>query len=129
MVSIYYLTQTILSSTWIYTVGSFDTNYNVTRPSAPMAYSAFKYNVAHWPKAYIEKVGNLTYYEGKLAFFIHHSWVLIMVCDVIKSMTLVVTSLVWTTLRLWWRTYAPSPSTSSRKVVEMDAHTHGFSSC
>jgi hypothetical protein len=64
-VSLYFLTQTFLSAEWIYSRGSFRKDYNVERPAAPMGYSAFRYNIAQWPRAIIEKVGNLTIYQGR----------------------------------------------------------------
>ncbi len=33
-----------------------------------MLFSAFKYNVAFWPRKLVEKVGNLVYYESKFPF-------------------------------------------------------------
>jgi hypothetical protein len=63
-VSLYYLTRTFLSSVWIYSRGSFISDYNVTRPSAPMGFSAFRFNPAQWPEKFIAKAGNLTVYNG-----------------------------------------------------------------
>ncbi|KAH8919531.1 alpha/beta-hydrolase [Atractiella rhizophila] len=65
-VSLYFLTDTFLSSTWIYTANGASTrpSYDDLEkiPTAPMGMSNFKYNVAAWPKAYAAKVGNLTFY-------------------------------------------------------------------
>jgi hypothetical protein len=63
-VSLYYLTRTFLSSVWIYFRGSFSSDYNVTRPSAPMGFSAFRFNPGRWPKEFVAQVGNLTVYNG-----------------------------------------------------------------
>jgi hypothetical protein len=63
-VSLYYHTRSFFSSVWIYSRDSMRTNYNVARPSAPMGFSAFRFNIAQWPEKFIAKVGNLTVYNG-----------------------------------------------------------------
>jgi hypothetical protein len=68
-VSVYFLTQTFLSAEWMYSRASLKKNYPIERPTAPMGYSAFRYNIAQWPRALVEKVGNLTVYQGKHSRF------------------------------------------------------------
>jgi hypothetical protein len=69
-VSLYYLTCTFLSSVWIYSRGSFSRDYNVTRPSTPMGFSAFRWDTAQWPREFVAKVGNLTVYNGMDVFIL-----------------------------------------------------------
>ncbi|EIN09137.1 alpha/beta-hydrolase [Punctularia strigosozonata HHB-11173 SS5] len=59
-ISLYYLSKTYLSSSWIYSQNSLSTNFDVPRPATPMGFSAFPYNLGY-PRAYVERVGNLTF--------------------------------------------------------------------
>ncbi|EIN09136.1 alpha/beta-hydrolase [Punctularia strigosozonata HHB-11173 SS5] len=59
-ISLYYLSKTFLSSSWIYSQNFLPSNFDVPRPATPMGFSAFPYNLG-FPRAYIEKVGNLTF--------------------------------------------------------------------
>jgi hypothetical protein len=63
--SIYFLTRSFLSAEWMYSRATYVKDYQVERPAAPMGYSAFRYNILQWPRALIEKVGNLTVYQGR----------------------------------------------------------------
>jgi hypothetical protein len=66
-VSLYYLTQTIISSGFIYAQNptGFKANYTRAQNDAPLLYSAFKYNVGFWPPALVAEVGNLVSYKSK----------------------------------------------------------------
>lgn len=66
-VSLYYLTHSFLSSTYIYfqNPNAFKSLYSKARTDAPLLFSAFQYNIAFWPKALVEKVGNLVLYKSK----------------------------------------------------------------
>jgi hypothetical protein len=71
-VSLYYLTQTIVSSGFIYAQNpnGFKTNYTRAQTDAPLLFSAFKYNIGFWPPALVAKVENLVSYKSKTpAFF------------------------------------------------------------
>ncbi|EIN09170.1 alpha/beta-hydrolase [Punctularia strigosozonata HHB-11173 SS5] len=59
---LYYLTKSFLSSIWIYLQQTFSPSYDVPKPSTPLGYSAFRYNII-WPRAYVEKVANVTFYN------------------------------------------------------------------
>ncbi|KAJ7282731.1 Alpha/Beta hydrolase protein, partial [Mycena rebaudengoi] len=63
-VSLYALTHTVLSSGWIYAQNpnGFRTEYTKAATDAPLLFSLYEYNVAVWPKEYVEKVGNLVLY-------------------------------------------------------------------
>jgi len=65
-VSLYYLTQTIVSSGFIYAQNpnGFKGNYTRAQTDAPLLFSAFKYNVGFWPPALVAKVGNLVSYKN-----------------------------------------------------------------
>lgn len=69
-VSLYYLTETFLSSVWQYTRNAnvFRTNYTKPATDAPMFFTLLEYNIAFWPREYAEKVGNLVSYKGALWF-------------------------------------------------------------
>jgi hypothetical protein len=43
----------------------FKTTYTKAKTDAPMLFTTFKYNVAFWPRALVEKVGNLKVYRSK----------------------------------------------------------------
>ncbi|KAJ6507175.1 epoxide hydrolase 1 [Mycena vitilis] len=67
-VSLYYLTESFLSSVWIYEqnhdgIRSAYPNSTVTT-DAPLLFSQYKYNVGLWPKEYVAKVGNLVSYKA-----------------------------------------------------------------
>nr|WNZ75645.1 hypothetical protein [Trichoderma harzianum] len=69
IISLYYLTKSILSSGYIYFQNplgqtGFRYNYTRARTDAPMLFSAFKYNVHYWPRALAETVGNLVLYRN-----------------------------------------------------------------
>lgn len=67
-VSLYYLTQTIISSGFIYAQNQngFKTTYSKANTDAPLLYSFFKYNIGYWPREWVEQVGNLVRYTGEL---------------------------------------------------------------
>jgi hypothetical protein len=62
-VSLYYLSKSFLSSIWIYSQNGFYPSYDVPKPSTPLGFSAFRFNIG-WPRAFVERVGNLTFYNG-----------------------------------------------------------------
>ncbi|KAJ7356823.1 Alpha/Beta hydrolase protein [Mycena albidolilacea] len=64
-VSLYYLTETFLSSVWIYAQNHnfFKTVYTNAPTDAPLLFSQYEYNVALWPEEYVAKVGNLVSYK------------------------------------------------------------------
>ncbi|KAJ7369067.1 Alpha/Beta hydrolase protein [Mycena albidolilacea] len=64
-VSLYYLTDSFLSSVWIYAqnTNAFNTVYEKPPTNAPLVFSFFKYNPGFWPKEYVAKVGNLVSYK------------------------------------------------------------------
>jgi hypothetical protein len=62
-VSLYYLSKSFLSSIWIYSQQTLYPSYDVPKPSTPLGYSAFRFNVG-WPRAFVERVSNLTFYHG-----------------------------------------------------------------
>ncbi|KAI5460231.1 Alpha/Beta hydrolase protein [Mariannaea sp. PMI_226] len=64
--SIYYLTHSFLSSVYIYfqNPNGFKTTYTKARTDAPLLFSAFQYNIAFWPQALVEQVGNLVMYKN-----------------------------------------------------------------
>ncbi|KAJ7656666.1 Alpha/Beta hydrolase protein [Mycena rosella] len=66
-VSLYYLTESFLSSVWIYAQNpnGFPTVYTKADTDAPMLFSQYEYNVALWPEEYVAKVGNLVSYKGR----------------------------------------------------------------
>ncbi|KAJ7865568.1 Alpha/Beta hydrolase protein [Mycena leptocephala] len=64
-VSLYYLTESFLSSVWIYAQNSngFKTVYTKAPTDAPLLFSQYEYNIALWPEEYVVKVGNLVSYK------------------------------------------------------------------
>jgi len=42
----------------------FRAAYKKAKTDAPLLFSVFKYNIAFWPREYVEKIGNLVYYKG-----------------------------------------------------------------
>ncbi|KAJ7347517.1 Alpha/Beta hydrolase protein [Mycena albidolilacea] len=65
LISLYYLTDSFLSSLWIYVANpeAFSSVYsNKASTDAPMLFSQYKYNVAYWPEEFVAKVGNLVSY-------------------------------------------------------------------
>ncbi|KAJ3541266.1 hypothetical protein NM208_g4128 [Fusarium decemcellulare] len=63
-VSLYYLTQSFISSVYMYNQNpnGFSPVYTKARTDAPLLYTTFRYNVGFWPKKVVEKVGNLVSY-------------------------------------------------------------------
>ncbi|KAJ7239609.1 Alpha/Beta hydrolase protein [Mycena haematopus] len=61
-VSLYYLTNSFLSSVWIYAQNSLKTVYTKAPTDAPLLFTQYEYNVAVWPQEYVAKVGNLVSY-------------------------------------------------------------------
>ncbi|KAJ6594446.1 Alpha/Beta hydrolase protein [Mycena capillaripes] len=63
-VSLYYLTESFLSSVWIYAQNpnTFTTAYSKAPTDAPLLFSQFKHN-SLWPEEYVAKVGNLVSYK------------------------------------------------------------------
>ncbi|KAL6414184.1 Epoxide hydrolase [Ilyonectria robusta] len=63
--SLYFLTESFLSSVFIYSSNSngFRPEYTKAPTDAPMLYSNFKYNNAFFPRAIVEKVGNLVRWQ------------------------------------------------------------------
>ncbi|KAJ7782360.1 Alpha/Beta hydrolase protein [Mycena maculata] len=63
-VSLYYLTDSFLSSVWIYgqNPAGFGTVYSKAPTDAPMLFSQFKYTTL-WPEEYVSKAGNLVSYK------------------------------------------------------------------
>ncbi|KAJ7678529.1 Alpha/Beta hydrolase protein [Mycena rosella] len=64
MVSLYYLTDTVISAGWVYAqnAGKWSTVYTKAPTDAPFLFSQYQYNTVGWPKEYIAKVGNLVSY-------------------------------------------------------------------
>jgi hypothetical protein len=65
-VSLYHLTDSFLSSVWIYaqSANAFKTVYTKAPTNAPLLFSQYEYNVGLWPEEYVAKVGNLVSYKG-----------------------------------------------------------------
>ncbi|KAJ6471916.1 Alpha/Beta hydrolase protein [Mycena sanguinolenta] len=61
-VSLYYLTDSFLSSVWIYAQNSLKTAYTKASTDAPLLFTQYEYNVGLWPQEYVAKVGNLVLY-------------------------------------------------------------------
>ncbi|KAJ6471881.1 Alpha/Beta hydrolase protein [Mycena sanguinolenta] len=61
-VSLYYLTDSFLSSVWIYAQNSIKTEYAKASTDAPLLFTQYEYNVGLWPQEYVAKVGNLVSY-------------------------------------------------------------------
>ncbi|KAJ8126726.1 hypothetical protein O1611_g6913 [Lasiodiplodia mahajangana] len=64
-VSLYYMTQSFVSSVFTYAqnTASFKSSYTKARTDAPMLFSSFKYNYAFWTKTVTSWVGNLVLYN------------------------------------------------------------------
>ncbi|KAJ7124413.1 Alpha/Beta hydrolase protein [Mycena epipterygia] len=64
-VSLYYLTNSFLSSVWIYeqNPNGFRPVYTKAATDAPMLFSQYEYNIGYWPEEYVAKVGNLVSYK------------------------------------------------------------------
>ncbi|KAJ7124411.1 Alpha/Beta hydrolase protein [Mycena epipterygia] len=64
-VSLYYLTNSFLSSVWIYeqNPNGFRPVYTKAATDAPMLFSQYEYNLVFWPEEYVAKVGNLVSYK------------------------------------------------------------------
>ncbi|KAJ7368998.1 Alpha/Beta hydrolase protein [Mycena albidolilacea] len=64
-VSLYYLTESFLSSVWIYAQNANSLHFVYTKPptDAPLLFSLFEYNPAFWPEEYVAKIGNLVSYK------------------------------------------------------------------
>ncbi|KAJ6594431.1 Alpha/Beta hydrolase protein [Mycena capillaripes] len=64
-VSLYYLTESFLSSVWIYAQNpnGFKSAYTPAPTDAPLLFSQYEYNVGFWPEEYVAKVGNLVSYK------------------------------------------------------------------
>ncbi|KAF8188763.1 Alpha/Beta hydrolase protein [Mycena galopus ATCC 62051] len=64
-VSLYLLTESFLSSVWIYAQNpnGFHSGYSKPATSAPMLFSQFEYNIALWPREWVEQAGNLISYK------------------------------------------------------------------
>ncbi|KAJ7467166.1 Alpha/Beta hydrolase protein [Mycena latifolia] len=65
-ISLYYLTDSFLSSVWISAQNSngFRTAYTKADTDTPMLFSQYEYNVGLWPQEYVAKVGNLVSYKA-----------------------------------------------------------------
>ncbi|KAF8169831.1 Alpha/Beta hydrolase protein [Mycena galopus ATCC 62051] len=68
-VSLYYLTESFLSSVWIYAQNpdGFKSVYMKASTDTPLLFSQYEYNVGLWPEEYIAQVGNLVSYKGHFA--------------------------------------------------------------
>ncbi|KAK3615042.1 hypothetical protein LTR56_026844 [Elasticomyces elasticus] len=64
--SLYYLTRSFVSSVYVYFQNphGFRTEYTKPATDAPMLFSAFGYNIGFWPRALVQKVGNLVSYRN-----------------------------------------------------------------
>ncbi|KAJ7184615.1 Alpha/Beta hydrolase protein [Mycena filopes] len=65
-VSLSFLTESFLSSVWIYEQNpdTFrNTSYTMAPTDAPLLFSQYEYNVGLWPEEYVAKVGNLVSYK------------------------------------------------------------------
>lgn len=64
-VSLYYLTESFVSSVYMYyqNPNNFTSHYTKAQTDAPLLFSDFKYNVYYWAKPVVEMVGNLVYYK------------------------------------------------------------------
>jgi hypothetical protein len=65
-VSLYCLTDSFLSSVWIYAqnADALKTVYTKAPTDAPLLFSQYEYNVGLWPEEYVAEVGNLVSYNG-----------------------------------------------------------------
>ncbi|KAJ7141275.1 Alpha/Beta hydrolase protein [Mycena epipterygia] len=70
-VSLYYLTNSFLSSIWIYAQNptTFGPAYTRAATDAPLLFSQFEYNTGYWPEEYVAKVGNLVSNKCTFAVF------------------------------------------------------------
>ncbi|EJD48566.1 alpha/beta-hydrolase [Auricularia subglabra TFB-10046 SS5] len=66
-VSLYYLTRSFLTSVfqYAYNPGGFQdsTKPRKANTTAPLGYGHFKWDVGHWPRYIVEKLGNLVFYK------------------------------------------------------------------
>ncbi|KAJ7451855.1 Alpha/Beta hydrolase protein [Mycena galericulata] len=64
-VSLYYLTDSFLSSVWTYAQNpdAFSTVYSKAATDAPMLFSQYEYNIALLPEEYVAQTGNLVSYK------------------------------------------------------------------
>ncbi|KAK7000736.1 epoxide hydrolase domain protein [Favolaschia claudopus] len=64
-VSLYFLTDSFLSSVWIYAQNpnGFATVYTKASTDAPLLFSQYAYNIGFWPREWVEKAGNLVSYK------------------------------------------------------------------
>ncbi|KAJ6507204.1 Alpha/Beta hydrolase protein [Mycena vitilis] len=64
-ISLYYLTNSFLSSVWIYAqnANSFKFMYTKAPTDAPFSFVQYEYNPAFWPEEYVAKIGNLVSYK------------------------------------------------------------------
>ncbi|KAJ7792316.1 Alpha/Beta hydrolase protein [Mycena olivaceomarginata] len=64
-VSLYCLTDSFLSSVWIYAqnADALKTVYTKAPTDAPLLFSQYEYNVGLWPEEYVAKIGNLVSYN------------------------------------------------------------------
>ncbi|KAJ7451854.1 Alpha/Beta hydrolase protein [Mycena galericulata] len=64
-ISLYYLTNSFLSSVWTYAQNPNGVRsvYSKALTDAPMLFSQFEYNVGLWPQEYAAQVGNLVSYK------------------------------------------------------------------
>jgi hypothetical protein len=71
LVSLYYLTDSFISSEYIYAQnpGGFLTTYKKARTNAPLLFTNFEYNLMYWPREYVERVGNMVYFQGRQLLF------------------------------------------------------------
>ncbi|KAJ7761030.1 Alpha/Beta hydrolase protein [Mycena metata] len=62
--SLYYLTESFLSSVWIYAQNpnGFSSVYTKASTDRPMLFTQFEYNIL-WPEEYVAKTGNLVSYK------------------------------------------------------------------
>ncbi|KAI1074501.1 Alpha/Beta hydrolase protein [Whalleya microplaca] len=63
-VSLYYLSESFLSSVYVYTQNAdFVNKFKTPKTDAPFLYSAFKNNSWFWPRQLVETLGNLVWYK------------------------------------------------------------------
>jgi pimeloyl-ACP methyl ester carboxylesterase len=62
--TLYYLSNSFVSSIFTYAQNpnGFKTSYTKAQTDAPLLYTVARWNLAYWPKEYVEKVGNLVRY-------------------------------------------------------------------
>ncbi|KAJ7579822.1 Alpha/Beta hydrolase protein [Mycena floridula] len=63
--SLYFLSQTFLSSNYIYAQNpnGFNQSHILAPTDAPILFGAYKWNIVYWPKEFVAKVGNLVVYN------------------------------------------------------------------